>query len=282
MHLPLAMAAFFTAFFALVVYLALRYRTKVDGWIGDYATWVNEQCKWMFIDVSWWHCRWYIIGSIAGVSLVLFSITRLIFMGVIGLAAGALLPRIVVALMVARRRRTLNDQLVDGLIMVGNGLRAGIGLQQSLSMAARELRAPLAQEFDLVLRQNALGQSIENALDDMSERARIPDFTMAVLGITVLRKTGGNLAEAFDRIVHVLRERKRVQGKISAATAQGKMQGVILVCIPFVIVVALSQLNPEMFRPMLTTWLGWLFLGLAGLLDLIGWLLIWKIVSIDV
>lgn len=282
MSLAFVMAAFFAASFALVVYLALRYRGKVDGWIGNYATWLSERCKWMFIDISWWRCRWYIIGSILGMGVLLFAITHLVFMGVLGFVVGALLPRVVVSIMVAKRRKALNDQLVDGLIMVSNGLRAGISLQQSLSMSARELRAPLAQEFDLVLRQTSLGQSLEKALENMSDRAGIPDFTMAVLGITVLRKTGGNLAEAFDRIVHVLRERKRVEGKISAATAQGKMQGIILVCIPFVIVVALSQLNPEMFHPMLTTWLGWLFLGLAAVLDIIGWLFIWKIVSIDV
>ena len=254
----------------------------MGNWLGDYTTWLSEQFKWLFLDVTWWKCRLIILGSVVGLGLLLFILTGSVLLGVLGLAGGVFIPRIAVRVMVKRRRKMLTEQLVDGLIMVGNGLRAGIGLQQSLSMAARELQPPISQEFDLVLRQNALGASLEKALEGMTARAQIRDFSMAVLGINVLRKSGGNLAEAFDNIVHVLRERKRVEGKISSATAQGKMEGIVLVLIPFVIVLALSQMSPEMFRPMYTTALGWVFLCLAGILDVIGWLMIWKIVSIDV
>lgn len=281
-----AVMVFLASVFGAVVSVALwvfgRYDTGVEEKFSGYTTWMFEQSKLLHLELTWWWCRLIIISSTVLTGVLAGVVAGRLWVGITGALLGLYIPRYVMKVLIARRRARINDQLVDGFVLISNALRAGLGFQQALSLAAEELAAPLSQEFDMVLSENALGVAMEKALEKMADRVGSGDFTMAAVGINVLRGTGGNLATAFDRIVHVLRERKRVEGKISSSTAQGRMQGLILVMIPFAIVVILGYMNPEMFRPMYTTGLGWAFLILAGILDLVGWLIIRKVITIDV
>lgn len=178
--------------------------------------------------------------------------------------------------------RRFEAQLVDALIMASNALRVGLSLPQALDIVAKEMPAPVGQEFALTLNEHRMGKNLDDALSDMADRIPSLDLAMVVNAILILRETGGNLSETFETIVYTFSEREKVKDKISTLTAQGRVQGVILMAMPFVLGYLLHWVNPEYMAPLFTTVLGWILLAFMLLMLLAGGLLIRKIVSIDV
>ena len=105
---------------------------------------------------------------------------------------------------------------------------------------------------------------------------------MLVVAINILKETGGNLSETFQTIVSTIRERQKLEKKISAMTAQGVMQGIIVTSIPFLLMGVFYALDPGHIMPMFTTTLGLVFLAAMLGLQLIGGIMIKKIVTIKV
>ncbi len=182
----------------------------------------------------------------------------------------------------ARYVRRFESQLVDALIMASNALRVGLSLPQALDIVAKEMPAPVGQEFALTLNEHRMGKNLDDALSDMADRIPSLDLAMVVNAIVILRETGGNLAETFETVVYTFSEREKVKDKISTLTAQGRVQGVILMAMPFVLGYLLNWVNPEYMQPLFTTALGWILLAFMLLMLLAGGLLIRKIVSIEV
>ena len=127
-------------------------------------------------------------------------------------------------------RATIDDQLVDALLLMANALKAGLSLQQALELVVREMKPPISDEFGRLVKEIHLGRLTDDALRRFAERVPLEDVRLAVDSILTLRETGGNLSETFQVIAHTIVERKKVQGKIKAMTAQGMSQG-ILICL---------------------------------------------------
>ena len=192
------------------------------------------------------------------------------------------LPRIVVQQAHKRYVARFEDQIVDALTMAASALRSGLSLPQGLDLITKEMPSPINQEFELALKEQQMGKTLDEALESMTRRIPSEDLNLVVSAVLVLRETGGNLSETFDTIVYTISEREKVRGKIKTLTAQGVAQGIILVCMPFVMAWVLHILNPDYMRPMFTTVAGWIFLGLMCLMLFVGALMIKKIVTIDV
>ena len=141
---------------------------------------------------------------------------------------------------------------------------------------------PISQEFRQVITQHQFGQSFEDALLDLGERIPRPDVQMFVTAINILKETGGNLAETFETIVTTIRERQKVEKKIQALTAQGLMQGLIVTMIPFILAAVFLVIDPNYIKPMFNTTLGLVLLFAMLGLQIIGGVLIKKIVTIKV
>ena len=254
---------------------------------GD-AEYLHRTLGLMFSDWSLSRCRLIVYGSAALGFLV----------G--GLFTFALhwLPNILFALMVAwlfskmpklavkqahkRYVARFEDQIVDALTMAASALRSGLSLPQALDLITKEMPSPINQEFELALKEQQMGKTLDEALESMTARLPSEDLNLVVSAVLVLRETGGNLSETFDTIVYTISEREKVRGKIKTLTAQGVAQGIILVCMPFVMAWVLHILNPDYMRPMFTTLAGWIFLGFMCLMLFVGALMIRKIVTIDV
>lgn len=212
----------------------------------------------------------------------------------VGFAAGSPLMAIVLGVLGAAgpyglvryrdrvRRRTLDSQLIDALILMANGLKAGLSLFQAVELAADELKPPIADEFGRLLKELRLGRLIDEALLEMAERLGLPDLEIAVHSIVTLREAGGNLSETFFTVANTIVERKKVEGKIQALTASGVYQGVGLCCMPFVLALVFYLMDPNYMRPMFTTWIGWGIWAVVLVLDAMGMFTILKIVKIDV
>ncbi len=203
----------------------------------------------------------------------------------IGMIAGLpafSVPRIALYILKKKRDELFGIQLVDALMNVSNSLRAGFSLTQAFELVYRELPNPMSQEIRLLCQELRLGLPMEDALNNLYQRMPTPDVDLMVTAISIVRDVGGNLTEVFDNIAHTIRERQRIEGKISALTAQGRLQAVVVCLIPFVLGFALYMIAPQIFQPMFSNTIGWVLMGLCGVLMIIGWLWIRKIVAINI
>lgn len=204
---------------------------------------------------------------------------------IVGAAATVLgwsLPLLLVKNMYDQRATRFTDQMVDGLTIMANGIKAGLSITQSMERVVENLGNPISQEFKLVLSQIRVGRSVEEALIELGERIPKPDVQMFVTSINILKETGGNLAETFQTIVHTIRERQKIEKKIDALTAQGRMQGLIISLVPLVIMIVLFLTDPKFIMPMFTQPLGLAMVVGIIMLIFIGSIAIRKIVKINV
>jgi len=200
----------------------------------------------------------------------------------IGAVVAVLLPGLYLKFRTGRRLKQLNNQLVDVLSLMANSLKAGHSLPQTLELIARDARPPISDEYARCVRELQVGGSLERALGNMARRSGSDDLELMVTAILVHVSVGGNLAGMLETIAHTVRERVRIKGEIAAATAQGRMSGWIITGMPIVVAGILFLISPTYFRPMTQQLVGWIMLGAAAALILIGNLFIRKIVRIEV
>jgi len=191
-------------------------------------------------------------------------------------------PKPIVDYMYRRRINTFVIQMIDALSLMSNGLKSGLSIVQALGLVTEEMPDPIRSEFNRILEQNKLGVALEECFTSLSERVKVDDVEMFVTAINILKETGGNLAETFDTIVQTIRDRIKVENKISALTAQGIYQGIFVAAIPPIMGVFFYQSDPDFMRPMFTTALGWILILIIFMLEVIGFFVIMKIIKIDV
>lgn len=192
------------------------------------------------------------------------------------------IPKIVVDTIYDKRCAQFNYQMMDALTIMANGIKSGLSIAQSMERVCENMPNPIKQEFNYVLSQVRLGLSVEEALNSMADRIPLPDVQMFVLSINILKETGGDLASTFGVISETIRERQKLMNRIEAMTQQGKTQGVIMTAIPFVILVILSALDPGYVEPLFNSTLGIIFLIIMLFLQIMGGVMIKKIVTIKV
>jgi tight adherence protein B len=141
---------------------------------------------------------------------------------------------------------------------------------------------PMGQEMGLVVRETQVGVELSEALNHLYMRMPGQDLDLIISSILISREVGGDLTEIFDNIAFTIRERHRIEGKIRALTSQGKLQGAVILCIPPAMALALSYIAPSMVRPLYTTPIGWMLIGVVLILMAAGVYTIHKIVSIEV
>jgi tight adherence protein B len=193
-----------------------------------------------------------------------------------------LAPRIMVSRMQKKRLRQLELQLPDALLMVSGSMRAGAALTVALESMVAESRPPISQEFDLLLREQRVGVDFDTALKNMEARIPLQDFTMVISGMRISREVGGNLADILESLADTLRRKHTMEGKIDSLTAQGRMQGIVMTCLPLFLIGALRVMEPEAMAPLFETLMGWGVLAVIGVMEVIGYFFIRQIVNIDV
>lgn len=194
----------------------------------------------------------------------------------------AMVPRFLYAWMRKRRLRNFEEQLPDALMMLSGGLRAGVGLTSAIQQLVAEAQAPLAQEFALLLREQRLGVTLEQSLNNLNRRVPTQSSTLVVSAIRVASETGGGLAETLERTSYTIRSRLQMEGKIGALTAQGKLQAWVVGLLPLALMAILNKMEPEAMGLLWHTRLGWGTLVVIAFLEFMGIYVIRKIVAIDV
>lgn len=264
---------------------------RLYGWVGGKALSQRDDMAkildLMFIETTPQQVltfyTWYLIGLfILGVFFLWPSVGGGVVFGGLFVIVGWKMPLRMLRIMHKRRIKKFVVQLVDGLSLMSNAMRSGLNVPQAMQLVSDELPNPISQEFGLVLSQNKLGVVLEEALSSLSVRMPHDDIEMFTTSINILKETGGNLAETFDSIAYTIRERIKVESKISAMVSQGVMQGIIVVLMPFALGALLYTIDPDRIRPMFTTIPGWVLLTVMMTLQFCGGFAIWKIIQVRV
>lgn len=195
---------------------------------------------------------------------------------------GFFLPKIYLAKTKKKRLELLGLQLVDGLTLISNALRAGQSLPQALSLLVKEMPPPISQEFGILTKEYELGIPIETCLSNLANRVKSNELELFVNSILICGQTGGNLTETFENITKVIRERIRLEGKIDSMTAEGRTQGMVLTLMPLFLGLAFYWIEPELIKLLFTTVPGKIILVLIIGLDVGAWFITKKIVNIDI
>jgi tight adherence protein B len=187
--------------------------------------------------------------------------------------------------LIMRRRRRFKrfaKQLPDALELISRALRAGHSLASGFNLVAQEMTDPIATEFRKSFEEQNLGIPLEQALDSMTTRMPNLDLKFFATAVILQRQTGGDLAEILDKIGRLIRERFQIWGQVQALTGEGRLSGIVLLALPPFLFVAVWRLNPDYVLPLFTDPLGKQMLAVAVIMQVLGALVIRKIVNIRV
>ena len=264
----------------LVVLLVVR--SWLDHQQAALATTAKTDLAAMFIFIDPKLLFKYSVGALVVIPILLLVVLDNPLVAVLSGAAVAFAPRYYVKYLQNSRITLFEKQLPDALLMVSGGMRAGASLSVAIESMVKEQKPPLAQEFDLMLREQRLGVDFDSALSNMENRMPLPDFVLLVAAMKITREVGGNFAEILESLSVTLRRKHEMEGKIKALTAQGKLQGIVMALLPVFLLAILTWMEPDAMAPLYNTLYGWVVLFVVSIMIAIGYLGIQKIVNIDV
>lgn len=209
-------------------------------------------------------------------------VTKKLFAGILVAIVVVAAEWVYILLKISRREAAFTNQLGDCLMMVANAMRAGFSFLQAMDLVAKEMEPPISEEFKHVMRDIGLGASVERALDDMDKRVSSPDFSLVVTAVLIQQQVGGDLAHILDTISDTIQDRIRMRREIRTLTSQGRISGYVLGVLPFALGAFISVTNPGYLEPLFTERLGQIAIGIAVVMVLIGFIIIQRIVDIDV
>ncbi|MGN1049604.1 MAG: type II secretion system F family protein [Selenomonadaceae bacterium] len=183
---------------------------------------------------------------------------------------------------IRKRRKDFVNQLGDMLSMVASALRAGFSFVQAVEIVSKEMAAPMSVEISKLIREINVGVPMETALEDINRRVECPEFELITTAVLIQRQVGGNLAQILDNISDTINERIRMKREVLALTAQGRMSAVVLALLPIALAAFLFSMHHDYFDPLLESPMGKVAIGIALLMELLGYLVINRIVDIDV
>ena len=253
-----------------------------DRYLIKWSRWMQLEFEAMHQEMPRNRARKILSYSVLVMSVLGFLVNFSVVFAIVFAGLGLVVPRWVISWLRARRFRQINAQLGEALTLVSSSLRSGLSLPQGVELVVQEMEPPIAEEFAIVIKENRLGLAFDEALTNLAERVPTPDLDMVVTAIVTIRETGANLAEVFDVIAHTVRERKKVEGKIQAMTAEGMTQGMMMCAVPPVLIITFYFLDPTLVQPLFTTFLGILMLLIIIAMDAMGMWMILNTVKIDV
>ncbi|MCG2621610.1 type II secretion system F family protein [Arthrobacter sp. I2-34] len=244
--------------------------STVDGMMGHSGGWFNRNVLYN-----------------AGVRLAPADFTVLVLAGslVLGLAGGLLvhafagillavlaplLAKLALGILADKRRAKFDAQLLDTLLMLTGGLRAGHSILSSFDAAAQESEAPMSEELSRIVNESRLGRDFTAAIMESAGRMRSEDFGWIGQAVDINREVGGDLAEVLDQVGETIRERSQIRGQIRALSAEGKISAYVLVALPICVALAISVINPGYVGTLTQSLLGWVMVGFGGLLLVAG------------
>lgn len=219
---------------------------------------------------------WF-VGVLLSAMLIIINV-KFLFLFFIA----SVLPPIYIQSKITKRLRVFDSQLNDTLGVLANSLRAGFSFFQAMDTVRKEMPDPISKEFGKTLKEINFGTPVEEALRNMSERVGSQDLDLVVTAVLIQRQVGGNMAEILETISQTIRDRIKILGEIKTLTAQGKISGYIIGSLPIILLLVLSGINPEYTSVLYTSQKGIAILAGGAFSQILGIVLIKKIINIEV
>lgn len=216
---------------------------------------------------------------VGGLAVLLADSFMIVAILVVVAAAG---PLVFVQTRIDRRRAAFEEQLPDVLSLIAGSLRAGWGIQQSISLVVQEVADPSASEFGRVESETRFGLPFEEALRRMAERVDSDDFRWTVAAVAIQREVGGNLAEVLDIVAATIRQRAELRRHVRALTAEGRFSAIVLALLPFLVIVGMVLIAPQYVAVLLTARIGPIILGFGAVLLVVGVIWIIRLTKVEI
>lgn len=223
----------------------------------------------------------YVIGPgvLAGIGFLFLPPELRVLGVVVGGVIGWIIPQTYARMLISKRKKEFETQLIDGLMIMSSSFRGGLSLVQAIESVVEEMGDPIRQEFGFVLSENKMGVVLDDALNRLYKRLPSAALQQMVTAVLLARETGGNLPVIFSRIVSTLRERKKIEENITVLTLQGRLQAVVMSGLPVAFFAMVNSTNPKYFNVMMSTEIGRALLITCAVLWVIGTGMIIKISS---
>jgi tight adherence protein B len=232
-----------------------------------------------------WTKQQFTIGS-AVLGLVVAAIVLILGVGPLaalgaGFAAGAGLPRWVLSYLKRRRERLFVDRFPDAIDVVVRGIKSGLPLGDSLRVIASESPEPIRSEFRYILETQAVGVPLGEACAKLFDRMPLPETNFFAIVIAIQQKSGGNLSEALGNLSRVLRDRKKMKGKIKAMSTEATASASIIGALPIAVMGVVYLTSPEYITLLWTDRLGQMMLAASAIWMSIGIFVMKKMINFD-
>jgi tight adherence protein B len=224
----------------------------------------------------------FYVPAFAVVAFLLFAVLMGPIAAIIAAAVVAIAPFSYVGFRERQRLLAFERQLPDTLTLLASSLRAGFSLMQGLEAVAQEISDPMRKELQRVFTEVRLGRPVEDALADAAERMDSNDLRWTVMAIRIQREVGGNLAVLLDTVADTMVKRERVRRELRALTAEGRLSAVVLSLITPLLALAIYLIQPDYLKPLTHDFFGIMGLIVAGILSVVGWFWLRRIVDIEV
>ena len=235
-------------------------------------------------DLNWSAGRLLLVCA-AGFVIPTYALLQVTNNSLLAFAAGAVLSVLPYAFVLFKRQRRFSafeKHLPEALDLMVSGLRAGHSLLAAMALVARECAPPVNSEFKICFEEQNYGLEMKAALESLITRVPLQDLKITATAIMIQKESGGNLAEVLDKTAYVIRERFRLKRQIMVHTAQGRLTGLILTLLPVVLGIGIYFVDPGMISILWHRKIGIELMWAAAGLIILGGLVIWKIVDIDV
>lgn len=209
--------------------------------------------------------------AVSGAHIITLLAVTLIFL---------IAPPMLVVRAKKKRLMLFEKQLGDALLLIGNTLRSGLSFQQAMAIVAREMPDPIAKEFSRTVKEIQLGNSLDEALSNMVQRVKSTDLMLTVSAVQIQRQVGGNLLEILENILVTIKDRLKLKDDIRVMTATGRISSFVVAFIPVGIGGMLMLVNPTYIQTFFETSKGIGMLCTCIAMEITGFLIIKKIVTI--
>ncbi|MEE1656959.1 type II secretion system F family protein [Microvirga sp. CF3062] len=198
-----------------------------------------------------------------------------------GLTGALLIPHLYVGILGKRRLKRFSDEFPNAVDIIVRGVKSGLPLGDCLRIISLEAQEPVRAEFKAILEEQTMGLPIDQAVQKLPERIPLAEANFFAIVISMQSRTGGSLSEALSNLSKVLRERRKMQGKIKAASSEAKSSAAIIGSLPVLVGLLLYLTSPEYIALLFTTYLGNLVLGISAFWMLVGTLVMRKMINFD-
>jgi len=273
-----------TLFVTAAVFLLVRF-----GW-NDFVRWLgrmeqrfdtalNQQ---LLLDVNPRMALILAASTVLVIGFVGFALMSSVIGFILGVGVALFAPWGVLVYLESKRRTRLEQQLVDGIVALASGVRAGLNLVQSMELLVVNSTGPIKQEFSQLLREYNMGLDLNQCMRNASDRIGLSNYRLLFTAIEMHRRRGGDTGESLDRIAESIREIQRLEGKLDAITSQGRMQARMMAGAGVVLIGIYALIDPEGVALMMSDPRGRVFLLIAAAMIAAGFWWINRIMAVDI